>query len=279
MHTEKDSSGIYATQKLQRRVAQLHVAVFAQRVARDEHQLADGDGTPPAPDSSATSASRRSLPAIRCCDGRRPRRRGSSAMILSSALGLHAALAATSAAVQPPLPSLLPPSMHLAFAPGSAWSVVFNRTKDGCDLHDGVDSMPAAFHSRRENLTYFWGAVGVELRPSTGRTLDDLRHDCSVGSIFNATLAQTPQSWANYQWLQSVHILANGTAFALIHNEFVSSWHCAAAVMSLAELTTRVVGCSMHSTSATTCPSALRPRATAHIASASTAICGPPASA
>jgi|EP01047_Picozoa_sp_COSAG01_P050491 hypothetical protein len=57
MHTEKDSSGIYATQKLQRRVAQLHVAVFAQRVARDEHQLADGDDTPPAPDSSATSAS------------------------------------------------------------------------------------------------------------------------------------------------------------------------------------------------------------------------------
>jgi len=80
--------------------------------------------------------------------------------------------------------------------------------------------MPAAFHSRRDNLTYFWGAVGMELRPSTGHSLDDLRHDCSVGSIFNATLAQTPQSWANFQWLQSVHMLPNGTAFALIHNEF-----------------------------------------------------------
>jgi hypothetical protein len=119
------------------------------------------------------------------------------------------------AAVQPPVPLI-----HLAFAPGSEWTVAFNRTKDGCDLHDGVDSMPAAFHSRRDNLTYFWGAVGTELRPSAGRTLDDLRHDCSIGSIFNATLAQTPQSWANYQWLQSVHMMPNGTAFALIHNEF-----------------------------------------------------------
>ena len=134
-------------------------------------------------------------------------------MMLPSALvGSLAALVATTAAVPPP--------MHLAFPPGSAWAVAFNRSKDRCDLHDGADSMPAAFHSRRDNLTYFWGAVGMELRPSTGHTLDDLRHDCSVGSIFNATLAQTPQSWANFQWLQSVHMLQNGTAFALIHNEF-----------------------------------------------------------
>ena len=110
--------------------------------------------------------------------------------------------------------------LHLSFAPGSEWEVAFNRTRDGCDHNDGVDSMPTAFHSRRDNITYFWGAVGTELRPSTGHSLDDLRHDCSVGSIFNATLAQTPQSWANFQWLQSVHLLPNGTAFALIHNEF-----------------------------------------------------------
>lgn len=83
--------------------------------------------------------------------------------VLPSALGSLAALAAATAVVPQ-----IPPPMHLAFAPGSAWAVAFNRTKDGCDLHDGVDSMPAAFHSRRDNLTYFWGAVGVELRPSTG---------------------------------------------------------------------------------------------------------------
>jgi hypothetical protein len=128
---------------------------------------------------------------------------------------------ATSGTADPKL-QLQPPMMmmHLAFAPGSEWRVAFNRTRDRCDQRDGVDSMPAAFFNRRDNVTTFWGAVGTELHPSRGPSLDELTHDCSTGSIFNATLAQTPESYANYQWLQSVRMLPNGTAFALIHNEF-----------------------------------------------------------
>jgi hypothetical protein len=124
----------------------------------------------------------------------------------------------STATTEPKLQSI----MHLAWAPGTGtkWEVAFNRTRDGCDQHDGVDSMPAAFFNRRDNLTTFWGAVGTELRPSTGPSLDELKHDCSTGSIFNATMAQTAESFANYQWMQSVTMFPNGTAFALIHNEF-----------------------------------------------------------
>jgi len=57
------------------------------------------------------------------------------------------------------------------------------------------------------------------MRVSVGPSLDRLKHGCTR-SLFNSTLDTTPQSFANYQWLQSAHFLDDGTIVALVHNEF-----------------------------------------------------------
>ena len=114
----------------------------------------------------------------------------------------------------------LPAHQHLVLDPDDSWKLVYNNTESRCDVHDGADSMPAAFYNRRDNTTIFWAAVGTELHPSIGPSLNNLKHECSGGSIFNATQDQHPESYANFQWMQSVTAMPNGTVFALIHNEF-----------------------------------------------------------
>ena len=61
---------------------------------------------------------------------------------------------------------------------------------------------------------------GVHASTSLGATLDTLsRKDCRR-VVFNSSFELTPQSYANHQWLQSVRVFANGSAWGLVHNEF-----------------------------------------------------------
>ena len=122
---------------------------------------------------------------------------------------------------------------QLYFDAASSWEVVFNEPRDLCpDLgppppaedfaRDGTDSMPAAYYSSVTNLTYMWAAVSGGIRPNVGlgpRGLDAMSHDCQR-VLFNSSFLPTPESYANFQWLQSAHLFDNGTGFALVHNEF-----------------------------------------------------------
>eukprot|EP00937_MAST-01D_sp_MAST-1D-sp2_P008027 g8027.t1 len=124
-------------------------------------------------------------------------------------------------------------SLRLEFPPGSTWEVVFNMSSDACPdkgnpnatddySRDGTDSMPAAFYSPVTNLTYMWAAVSGGVRPNVApgpRGLASVRHDCSR-TLFNSSFLGDPASFANFQWLQAAHVFANGTGFALVHNEF-----------------------------------------------------------
>jgi hypothetical protein len=110
----------------------------------------------------------------------------------------------------------------LEFEAGSSWEK-FNYPAM-CDRANGLgegvgpDSMPIAWHNRRTNTTYFMAADHRHMFAGTGPTLDNLRN-CS-SRVFASTNASTPQSYANFQWLQSVRVFANGTAAGLAHNEF-----------------------------------------------------------
>ena len=62
--------------------------------------------------------------------------------------------------------------------------------------------------------------LGVHASTAAGPTLDLLsRTDCDR-VVFNSSFELTPRSYANHQWLQSVRLLANGSAYGLVHNEF-----------------------------------------------------------
>eukprot|EP01048_Picozoa_sp_COSAG05_P004326 COSAG05_NODE_228_length_13388_cov_2.850403_1_plen_592_part_00 len=83
----------------------------------------------------------------------------------------------------------------------------------------GADSMPIAWHSRRTNATFFMSADHRRMFAGTGPTLDHLT-GCLPRRVLTSFNDSTPQSYANFQWLQSVRIFANGTAAGLVHNEF-----------------------------------------------------------
>ena len=79
----------------------------------------------------------------------------------------------------------------------------------------GQDSMPIAWFNRRANTSYFMSAQHERMQAGTAPTLDEPPAACS-GSIFSSHDAHGfdsgPQSYANFQWLQSVRVFANGTA-------------------------------------------------------------------
>jgi hypothetical protein len=84
--------------------------------------------------------------------------------------------------------------------------------------------MPIAWVDRKRNVSSFISATsqGIHASTSRGPTLDDLArtdHDCRR-VVFNSSFLTTPESYANHQWLQSVRVFANGSAFGLVHNEF-----------------------------------------------------------
>lgn len=104
----------------------------------------------------------------------------------------------------------------LEFEPGSSWEPFHTCT--------AADSMPQAWYSRGTNTTYFMGASHARMVAGIGATLDEAPTACS-GQIFNGThdrhgYESGPQTYANFQWLQSVRVFADGTAAGLVHNEF-----------------------------------------------------------
>ena len=123
---------------------------------------------------------------------------------------------------------MLPPP-QLILDGNSRWETVYNATADTCPLplspfsgkpYDGTDSMPAAYFSPHTNLTYMWAAVSGGVRPNVGADgLSSVRHDCNR-VLFNSSFDASPASYANFQWLQSAHVDADGSGWALVHNEF-----------------------------------------------------------
>lgn len=109
--------------------------------------------------------------------------------------------------------------LFLDWKPGSWWTTVYNRSSMNCSDADTPDSMPIAWFSRQTNQTSLVTANSQGVFPMVGSTLDDLTRNCTR-VVFNSTFDLSPASFANYQWLQSVHLFPNGSAFALIHNEF-----------------------------------------------------------
>ena len=112
---------------------------------------------------------------------------------------------------------------ELAFEAGSAWESAgypaLCRGAAGPGEGVGADSMPIAWHSRRANTTYLMSADHRRMFAATGPNLDTLR-GCTPRRVLTSFNASTPQSYANFQWLQSVRVFANGTAAGLVHNEF-----------------------------------------------------------
>ena len=103
----------------------------------------------------------------------------------------------------------------LEFAAGGAWEPFHTCT--------GVDSRPIAWHKRATNTSYFMSALHERMVAGTAPSLDHAPTACS-GPILTSHDAHGydsgPQSYANFQWLQSVRVFADGTAAGLVHNEF-----------------------------------------------------------
>ena len=103
----------------------------------------------------------------------------------------------------PPAPT--PPGTYLEFVPGSKWESfgyphVCTRFKK---LQVGPDSMPIAWFDRNTSTAWFLTSNHRHMNAGIGPSLDNLTR-CNPGPVFHSTYNSTPQSYANYQWLQSV---------------------------------------------------------------------------
>lgn len=108
-----------------------------------------------------------------------------------------------------------PADLYLHYADGSSWEIAINFTARNCN---GPDSMAIAFHSNVTGLTSLLAAAGTTTYANIGPDLNHTTPNCE-SFVFNATQDPAPQSYANFQWLQSVHVLPNGTMIGLVHNE------------------------------------------------------------
>ena len=107
------------------------------------------------------------------------------------------------------------PATVLEFVDGSAWEDFSTCT--------GTDSMPIAWFNRRTNTTFFMAASHLHMYAGIAPTLEEVPHACSGRLLTSHDVhgyESGPQSYANFQWLQSVRVFANGTAVGLVHNEF-----------------------------------------------------------
>lgn len=104
----------------------------------------------------------------------------------------------------------------LEFVEGSVW--------ESFATCSGSDSMPTAWHDRGSNTTYFMAADHDHMYAGTTlQTLAEVPRNCSGPVMQSHDLHgfdSGPQSYANFQWLQSIRVFANGTAAGLVHNEF-----------------------------------------------------------
>jgi len=141
-------------------------------------------------------------------------------MHLSAALTVLPAVALTLSAVSDP--------PYLSLDPASDWEPVFIYERDVCPSKsttnvthgDAPDSMPLAWFKRgadpQVSLIF---ATSAGIHASVGPDLNSLKRNCDR-VVFNSTFAMTPDTYANHQWLQNVRLLANGSAYGLVHNEF-----------------------------------------------------------
>jgi hypothetical protein len=138
------------------------------------------------------------------------------------AIVLSAAVASVSAMISTANSRVEP---ELILEPGSDWTVAVAGT-DVCPTgDDGADSMPVAWRSPEDGgTTFFIAAVSAGIHAFEGPTLSSVRHKCGA-PIFNSSFNETPESYANFQWLQAPHMFANGTGFGLVHNEFKSEFY------------------------------------------------------
>ena len=120
---------------------------------------------------------------------------------------------------------------YLVLDEHSDWELVYDFETDACpDMNvrahrrgDVPDAEPIAWFNPRTNKSSFVSATGgaaTHAWVAPGMSLDNLKHDDCSRVVFNSSNSLTPESYANYQWLQSVRLLANGSAFGLVHNEF-----------------------------------------------------------
>ena len=108
-----------------------------------------------------------------------------------------------------------------------AVEIVWNQTRDACPgtnwaghVGEQPDSMPLAWHNPQTNETSLISANDWGTFATVGSSLDALRaHDCSH-RVYTSVNSSVPWSYANHQWMQSVHVHPNGTGYALIHSEF-----------------------------------------------------------
>jgi hypothetical protein len=96
------------------------------------------------------------------------------------------------------------PNLRLA----GDWSVAV-AGGDGCPTgDDGADSMPLAWVNPMKDIStssYFISAVSQGIHPMVGPSLHRLTRQCGK-PIFNSTFTQIPETYANFQWLQSVRV-------------------------------------------------------------------------
>ena len=109
-----------------------------------------------------------------------------------------------------------------------AAEIVYNRSADGCPglnwaghAGDGCDSMPTAWHDPLTNTSSLLSAVNWGMYATKGPSLDELapHHDCAH-EVFRSGNDPRPWTYNNHQWLQAPRVFANGTGFAMVHNEF-----------------------------------------------------------
>ena len=108
----------------------------------------------------------------------------------------------------------VPVTTVLEFEAGGVWEKYATCT--------GTDSMPIAWFNRAENTTYFMSASHLHPHAGRGPSLDSIKY-CSAPVFMSHDqhgYDSGPESYANFQWLQSIRVFANGTAAGLVHNEF-----------------------------------------------------------
>eukprot|EP01043_Picozoa_sp_COSAG02_P056857 COSAG02_NODE_6807_length_3350_cov_6.640111_2_plen_360_part_00 len=130
-------------------------------------------------------------------------------------------VAATEASL-PRTPKLVP------IAPAE---LVWSQHVDACPgvnkfghVGEQPDSMPLAWHDPLSGRTSLITANDWGTFAKVAPRLSDLRSgaqqaDCSH-RIFTSINSSDPSTYANHQWMQSVHMWPNGTGISLVHNEF-----------------------------------------------------------
>jgi hypothetical protein len=99
--------------------------------------------------------------------------------------------------------------------------VVFDWTKDRCDMNDVPDLPARAFRDADGKVqliaTHYIG------RRMIGNTLDTVKRDCRV--MLNSDMNGDPAMFDDHEWLASFYTLDGQTIYALVHNEYQGNTH------------------------------------------------------